>query len=103
MVKRLEEDLIQLKEWLRIDGEDEDNALSSLLISSEVIIEESTGVKKEDIEIDEKVKALYTTIRNMIITDLYENRTGSPKISPVLVSLYKKLEAKANELKQSTA
>ncbi|UZW13197.1 head-tail connector protein [Clostridium pasteurianum] len=86
-------ELIELKEWLRIDGDDEDITLSSLLSSSELIIKQATGVKFTDIESYTDAKNLYSLIQKIIITNLYENRLGEDKENVGLTSLYMQLEA----------
>lgn len=86
-------DLEELKEWLRIDGTDDDNTLTSLLLSSSLVIKQSTGVVLEDVQDNLEALALYKLVQKLIITDLYENRSGSGKINPVVVSLYTQLEA----------
>jgi uncharacterized phage protein (predicted DNA packaging) len=88
----MEDDLIEIKEWLRIDGEDEDNTLSSLLASSRAIIKQGTGLIKEDIKPDDKdITELYKLAQKILITDLYENRTGSES-NPGLISICMQLE-----------
>jgi uncharacterized phage protein (predicted DNA packaging) len=86
-------ELTELKEWLKIDGTEEDKTLSSLLLSSKFVIKQATGIKLEDIAADDEAKELYKTIQRMIITDIYENRGGSGKVSPVVISLCAQLEA----------
>lgn len=86
-------DLTELKEWLKIDGIDEDITLNALIKSSEIIIKQSTGVIPADVESDVNAQALYSLVQKLIITDLYENRDGSSKINPLLVSMYTQLEA----------
>lgn len=86
------EDLIELKEWLRIDYPDDDLVLSSLLTASKFIIKQSTGIALEDVQTDSEALELYKTVQKIIITNLYENRDGSSKISPVLTGLYTQLE-----------
>jgi hypothetical protein len=87
-----QEELNKVKEWLRIDGTDEDTILSSLILSSRFIIKQSTGVKFEDLSGKSDAIEVYRTIQRLIITDLYENRSGSGKLSPVVISLCKQLE-----------
>lgn len=85
-------ELDELKEWLRIDGDDEDTTLSSLLSSSNLIIKQATGVQFADIESDENAKNLYDLIQKILITNLYENRIGDDKENVGLTSLYMQLE-----------
>lgn len=85
--------LNELKEWLRIDDDNEDtNTLPSLVSTSKLLIKQSTGVEFADIQDNEDAVNLYKTLQKFIITDLYENRTGS-KFNPLLISLYSQLEA----------
>lgn len=86
------EELILLKEWLRIDSDAEDATLLSLLLSSKFVIKQATGVVAEDILDNEEALELYRLIQRMLITDLYENRTGSQNISPLIVSLCTQLK-----------
>lgn len=83
----------ELKEWLRIDGNDEDATLTGLISSSEILIKQSTGVNPEDVAADTNAQDLYKLLQKIIIADLYENRLGSSKINPITVSLYAQLEA----------
>jgi len=82
----------ELNEWLRIDNEDDINTLNSLMSTSELMIQQSTGVEFNDISDNPSAVELYKTLQKFIITDLYENRSGG-NISPAIVSLYAQLEA----------
>lgn len=86
-------ELSELKGWLRIDGTDEDITLNAMMNASEKVIEQSTGVLPADVSTDAKAQALYNLVQKIIITDLYENRDGSGKLNPVLISMYAQLEA----------
>lgn len=86
-------DLEELKEWLRIDGNEEDATLSSLLLSSKFVIKQSTGVTLENVQNDPEALELYKLIQRLLITDLYENRSGSQKTNPVVISLNIQLKA----------
>ncbi|MDV3428355.1 MAG: head-tail connector protein [Bacillota bacterium] len=86
-------ELPELKEWLRITWDNEDtNILQPLMSASEMIIEQATGVKSDNLT-DEKAKSLYNLIQKIVITDLYENRAGGNKDNPGLTSLYMQLES----------
>lgn len=85
--------LSELKEWLKVDYDDEDNTLSSLLSASELIIKQATGVEISDVQSDEKALALYNLIQKIIITNLNENRGEGIKDNIGLTSLYMQLEA----------
>jgi uncharacterized phage protein (predicted DNA packaging) len=86
------DELIELKEWLKIDGEDEDLTLSSLLISSRMIIKQATGLTQSDVQNNEEALELYKLAQKIIVTNLYENRTGAEKENLGLISLYTQLE-----------
>lgn len=86
-------DISEIKQWLKIDGDDDGLTLASLLIASKMIIKQSTGVLPEDVTENGDALELYKLIQKIIITDLYENRTGNQKMNPVLISLCTQLEA----------
>lgn len=86
-------ELEELQEWLRIDGAYDDSTLNSLLLTSKLLIKQSTSVTLDDVYNDPEALELYKTVQKLIITDLYENRDGSGKINPVKISLYAQLEA----------
>lgn len=86
-------ELDEIKEWLRIDGEDEDVTLSSLLSSSRMMIKQATGITVDDVENNQDAKELYKLVQKIIITNLYENRNGPEEINAGLISLYIQLEA----------
>lgn len=86
-------DLGELKEWLRIDDTDDDTTLKTLIISSRQTILNATNVSKEDISKDKDAFALYKLLQKLIITDLYENRSGSANVSPIVIGYYAQLEA----------
>lgn len=85
-------DLQEIKEWLRIDEEDEDRTLSSLIDSSRLIIKQATGITVDDVENNPDAIELYKLVQKIIITDFYENRGGGDKINPGLISLFMQLE-----------
>ncbi|MBB6218188.1 putative phage protein (predicted DNA packaging) [Anaerosolibacter carboniphilus] len=87
------DELEELKEWLRIDGEEDDNMIQSLQLSSKLLIKQFTGAKREDVEGNSEALELYKLVQRLIVTDLYENRAGSNKMSPVLISLCTQLGA----------
>lgn len=87
-----ENSLDELKIWLRVDGNDDDTALKSLISASRVIIKQSTGVELADVQNDPDALEFYKTVQKMVITDLYENRSGA-SINPVMISMYAQLEA----------
>lgn len=82
----------EIKEWLRIDGTDDDNTIDSLLLASKAIIRQSTGVLPEDIQAIPEATELYNLIQKMIVADSYANREGS-KMNQLLIGLCTQLEA----------
>ncbi|WP_048340938.1 MULTISPECIES: head-tail connector protein [Clostridium] len=89
--------LEEIKEWIRIDGDDEDKTLSSLISSSRFSIERFTGVSLKDIkEAPEEAQELYKTLQKFIITDVYDNRSGGDKIPLGMVSACTQLECYRN-------
>lgn len=94
-------DLANLKEWLRIDGEDEDATLSSLLSASSLIIKQATGIVAADVKDNQEALNLYELVQKMLITNLYE---GADKdTTPGLTSLYMQLEAYKLQTESTTA
>lgn len=92
--------LDELKEWIRIDGDDEDlRTLSPLIIAGKSIIKESTGLEWNDVKDNEEAAELYKLTQKIIISGLYENRAGADKQSSYVISLCTQLEA--YKLKQS--
>lgn len=85
-------DLNDLKEWIRVDGEDKDKTLSSLLSSSKLIIKQATGITLDDVQDNPDALNLYELVQKIVITNLYENRLGSEKENKGLTSLYMQLE-----------
>lgn len=85
--------LEELKEWLRVDGNDEDVTLNALIKSSEFIIKQASGVESDDLISDTQAAELYKLVQKLIITDLYENRIGSTQTNPMVISFCTQLEA----------
>lgn len=63
--------LSDVKDYLKIDYEDEDNYLTELLDVSLIYIDSMDG---EAYKIDEKAVKLAEILQKKIITDMYENR-----------------------------
>jgi uncharacterized phage protein (predicted DNA packaging) len=63
--------LSDVKDYLKIDYEDEDNYLTELLDVSLIYIDSMVG---EAYKIDEKAVKLAEILQKKIITDMYENR-----------------------------
>ncbi|MBS6503883.1 MAG: head-tail connector protein [Clostridium sp.] len=84
-------ELAEMKEWLRIFHDEEDNLIISLIASSISIIKSATGITKDyilscknDVVID-----LYKMVQRILITDLYNERDTENK---ALTSFYIQLE-----------
>ena len=85
------EDLEEIKEWLRIDNDEEDRQLSSLILSARAIIKSATGVTREDVEENIDALNLYKMIEKLEVSMIYE---GSLKdtTNKGLIALYMQLE-----------
>lgn len=77
---------------MKINGEDEDITLSSLLSASKIIIKQGTGITQNDIDKDKDAKELYKLAQKIIIINLYDNGGISEKENVGLTSLYMQLE-----------
>lgn len=64
--------LDEIKEYLRIDSDDENNYLQELIETSEAYID---GMVGENYKLNEKAVKLSTILRKKLIADMYENRT----------------------------
>ncbi len=85
--------LAEIKLYLRVDGTEEDNLITSLELFSREEIEESTGALYEMY----KTVEMYKMAQMIIITDRYENRASQDselKSNTALNSIYKKLKCK---------
>jgi len=85
--------LLEVKNWLKVDHDDDDNLIESLISVSKILIKQKTGVQETHIIGNKEATELYKLVQNLLITDLYENRGGLPKISSTLISLLIQLEA----------
>ncbi|EPY2286637.1 head-tail connector protein [Clostridium sporogenes] len=98
--------LDELKEYLRIDGEDEDTTLSSLLFAAKSYIKNGTGLEEDMIKNDE-ILELYKLCLKLLISHWYENRvieTTGPnfhKLSFSVDSILIQLEAEYLKIKRS--
>ena len=92
--------LLQIKEWLRVDHDEDDNLIQSLIDSSTAIIQSATGIKKEYINTtkDERLKNLYLMVQRILITDIYNERDTENK---ALISYYIQLEVAYREVLNS--
>ncbi|BDR82552.1 head-tail connector protein [Clostridium tetani] len=99
-------DLNEVKEYLRIDEEDEDSTLSSLLFAAKSYIKNGTGLTENMIKDDETLE-LYKLCLKILISHWYENRaieTTGPnfhKLSFSLESILLQLEAEYLKIKRS--
>lgn len=97
--------LEELKEWLKIEHEDEDTLLSSLLTAAKADIESSTGVKEEHLA-DSALLELYNMAIRVWVTFMYEHDPNSDKgnsmanFERVMNNFYLKLEAEYLKLKR---
>lgn len=91
-------DIKEIKEYLRIDGNEEDNIISSFLIAAKSYIKNGTGLT-ENMVTPNAVKELYNLCLKMLISHWYENRaieTTGPnfhKLSYSMDSMLLQLEA----------
>lgn len=83
--------LDEMKEWLRIFHDEDDNLVNSLILSSISIIKSATGITKNYIQScnDETLRELYKMVQRILITDLYNERDTENK---ALTSYYIQLE-----------
>ncbi len=88
--------LEEVKEWLRIDSdyEEDDNLLNSLILTSQIVIKTATGVPKnfkQKISTDdfEELSEMYKMVQRVLITDLFNEKSTENK---ALTSLYTQLE-----------
>ena len=84
-------ELAEIKEWLRIFHDEEDNLINSLIASSISIIRGATGITKDYISNCKKheIIDLYKMVQRILITDLYNERDTENK---ALTALYIQLE-----------
>ncbi|EQC1536948.1 head-tail connector protein [Clostridium botulinum] len=99
-------ELNELKEYLRIEGEDEDITLSSLLFAAKSYIKNGTGLEEDMIKNNE-ILELYKLCLKLLISHWYENRaieTTGPnfhKLSFSMDSILIQLEAEYLKIKRS--
>lgn len=99
-------ELNEVKEYLRVDGEEEDNLITSLLLASQSYIENGTGIKIDDVERNKNLKPLYNLATKLLVSHWYENRTTEitgpnfHKLNFSLESLFLQLEAEYLKLKR---
>lgn len=99
--------LEDVKLYLRVDGTEDDNLLSSLLISTKSYIENATGLTEDMVQENEGIKELYYLTCKILIAHWYENRTPQttgPNFHTLdfsLTSLFLQLEAEYLKIKRS--
>lgn len=90
--------LERAKEYLRIDYEDEDLYIQSLIEISEIYIESMVGV---NYKIDEKALNLANLLQLKLISDMYEQRStevqNNTKQDRIVTSILDKLSIIDNE------
>ena len=83
--------LSEVKEWLRIDGDEENNLVTSLMSAAESYLHTATGRKSYGSQTD-----LAKTVCNYLISNWYENRDfynptpnaiRNPALSSMIVQL----------------
>lgn len=98
--------LNEAKEYLRIDGDGEDDLVSSLLLASQSYIKNGTGITPENVEQNDNLEPLYNLALKLLLSHWYENRTPEiagtslQKLSFSLDSIFSQLEAEYLKLKR---
>lgn len=99
--------LKEAKEFLRVDGEEDDVLISSLLLATESYVENATGITREIIGDKEQLLQLYNLTLKLLLTHWYENRSAETtgpnfhKLSFSLDTLFLQLEAEYLKMKRS--
>ena len=83
-------ELQEVKEWLRVDDDYDDEKINFLISASRGIIETATGLKFEDI-VDSDILNVYKLTQKVIITNLYDTPEGK-FMDNCLIGLYTQLE-----------
>lgn len=89
-------ELNEIKMYLRVDGDDEDTLIKSLIEFSKEEIENSTGATFEKYG----EKETYKMAQRVIVTDRYENRSSGDvefKVNNIYSCLCTKLKAMVEE------
>ena len=92
--------LDEMKQWLRMDIDDDDELILNLIQTSESPIEIATGVTKEFVSNceDKTLNNLYKMAQRIIVTDLYNEKSIENK---ALTSFYIQIEARYINLCQN--
>lgn len=84
--------LDEVKNYLRVDGNDEDSFIQELIETSEIYIDSCVG---ESYKADEKAVKLANLAQKKIINDMYENRSSevpqSTKQDRIILTIFDKL------------
>lgn len=82
--------LEETKQYLRVDGDDEDALITSLITAAEEYLKNATGIQFDD------TNSLAKLFCWVLVTDWYENRehTGKPseKVRPIIDSMLAQLK-----------
>lgn len=98
-------ELNEIKEYLRVDGEEDDSLISSLFVSTKKYIENATGVT-EEIARNREILEVYNLTVKILLSHWYENRipeiAGSKphELNFSLTSLFLQLEAEYLKCKE---
>ena len=99
-------ELNEIKQYLRIDGDEDNELLSSLYLATKSYIENATGITEDMAQENGKLKELYNLTNKILLAHWYENRvpqmTGSNfhKLDFSLESLFLQLEAEYLKMKR---
>ena len=84
--------LEQAKEWLRVDGDANDQIIGDLLLGTEQYIEQATGIRTQDQELN----PLAETCQKMLLSLWYNpDQDGADKIQRTIDNLLKSLSYKS--------
>ena len=98
--------LIYAKDFLKVDGEEDDDLISSLILAAKSYIENATGFNENMISDNEQMKELYILTLKILLAHWYDNRSPEVtgvnvnKVSFSLDSLFLQLEAEYLKLKR---
>jgi len=97
-------ELNDVKLYLRVDGDEDDTLISSLILTAKRYIENGTGITIEMANNSEKIKPIYNLALELLISHWYENReiegTNKNKLSFSIDSLLLQLEAEYLKMKR---
>lgn len=102
-------DIKEIKEYLRVTGEDEEDLISSLFLASQEYIKNGTGIEPETVNQYPQLQPLYNLSSKMLISHWYENRlpemagTNFQKLSFSLETIFLQLEAEYLKIQKRSA